>query len=219
MAKRSKRKRRQRALARKQEARATKSTGTAVSSYWPFLHSGQTSVDIIRSKWGAAIAYTEVHQINICVTTLVSAIAGLKWELVDFGAGADKDGDVVATSDDMFPKHPLVLAMRAFRQENGQSLLSTIMFDRTLYGEVFLERTLEIEDNAFSHKTLDWLNPLGVAVEVDQTGITYFRYGWAQEYSPIPVEKVAYLHTRNPFDDFIGYSRVMAAMAKINIER
>ena len=218
MAKRSKRKRRQQAQARKQQAAKT----ATVNESWPFAltaNLNQDATDLTRTKWGAAMAYAQVHQINICVTILVNAIAGLKWNIRHFGLGASDEGDIIASSVDQFPKHPFVRALRNFRIENGLSLLATIMFDRTLYGEVFLEKSLEIEDNHFSVKSIDWLNPLGVSVEYDNTGVTHFRYGWAQQYISLPANKVAYLHTRDPFNDFVGYSRVMAVMAKINVER
>ena len=218
MSRKSKRKqkRKQRALARKQKSAAKSLT---YGNSWSYPTAISQSVDINRNKWGAAIAYAQVHQINICTAILVNSISGLRWDLVNFGVGSGDDGKVVASSEDQFPKTPFMLAMRDFRHQNGQSLLSTIMFDRTVYGEVFLERTREIEGNHFGHKTLDWLNPLGVTVEVDRTGIISFRYGWQQDYFPIAPGKVAYQHTRNPFDDFTGYSRVMAVMAKINVER
>ena len=188
---------------------------------WAAPFFSQESVDLSRTKLGAAIAYTQVHQINICVKILVDALAGLRWEIVNFQGRSqnDEDGVVVASSDDAVPRHALSMAFRDFRVTNGFSFISALMFDRTVYGEFFIEKCTDTGDLFFGYKTLEWLNPLGVNIEWDQTGITWFRYGWDMRYINIPPHKVAYTHTRNPLNDYTGYSRVQAAMAKINIER
>lgn len=177
-----------------------------------------------RTKWGASLAYLEVHQIHVCVSLIVNMVAGLKWTIKSYHGkdahGKDaEEGGIIASSDDIFPRHDFAFAMRDFRARESQSLIYAIAYDRTMYGEVYIEKSTDTDHYFFGNKTLDWLNPLGVSRNVINGRIVDFMYGWDSEFVRIPPIKMAYMHTRHPHDDNAGYSRVMAAMSKTNIER
>lgn len=188
--------------------------GSSVNKWWPTSMANTTGVDLTMTKWGAAIAYLTVHQIHVCVNIFINQLNQVPWRIVRVNPDEAEEDTVLCSSRDDLPTHDFHQAMRDFRRENGQSLLATMMFDRMVYGQVFLERT----GGFFGGRGLEWLNPLGVTLVVERGELTGFRYGWDQQYFTIEPKRIAYNHLRHPFDDYEGYSRVMAAMQKVNIE-
>lgn len=201
--------------------KSQKSEGKTPFGSWPaFLGDswGRTAhgdVSLSSTNWGAAFAYLLTEQVHICVDILVNAIKGMPWKIVQVTPDPNDDNIIISNSNDDLPRHSFHLAMRDFRRQEGQSFLGTLMFDYTLYGEIYIERS----GGFFDEIELNWLNPLGMQRNVINGQLIDFRYGWDSQYEEIQPNHVAYYHTRHPFDDFAGYSKVMAVMSKINIAR
>jgi phage portal protein BeeE len=187
---------------------------------WDYLPLGfySPNQDITFSKAGAAAAYSTVYEVNACVQSISDGIDLLGWNINRYpdGIRRGEKGEPAANRDDLEPRHDLADAFNRFRAENDMGFLVTAAIDYLLYGEVYFER---LENNFGSNKSLEWLNPLGMSVDDTQGRITWFRYGWNAEYVQIPPERVAYLHNRNPNNDFVGLPTCLTVMNEINIAR
>lgn len=191
---------------------------------WPGVYPlgfGGGNQDLLVSKAGAAAAYCLVPEVHNCVSSIVGAVESLPWDIRRYPNGLRREngrsvqGDIIASDDDLQTRHPLQRALRRFQQNNNFSLIGTMVFDYELYGEV----ALEIAANVFGQNSIiEWLNPLGVQVFATHD-IQAIRYGWNTTFISYAPDEVAYLHNRNPQDDFTGYPKVLAAMDKINIVR
>lgn len=179
------------------------------------------NADITRNKAGAAAAFCYVPEVNNCISSIVGGIESLPWDIKRYPQGKRRangkrtEAQILASDDDLQTAHPLQAAFRRFHGRNNFSLLSTMALDYTLYGEVFLEIA---RNEYWSNELIEWLNPLGVQVLTNRR-IEYFRYGWSNTFITYGADEVAYLHNRNPQDDFTGYPSVLAAMDKVNITR
>lgn len=177
---------------------------------------GGQNMDIIFNKGGAAAAFTTIYEVNACVRAVSQAINGLNWNIKHYpdGVTQNEQGEIIGNRGDLKPRHPLAAAFQKFQLVNSMSFLETIALDYELYGEVFIERV----DNIFGrNNSLEWLNPLGIQVDYHTGEIVQFRYGWNMDYLRIPVERVAYLHNRNPNNDFIGLPKPLVILNKLNI--
>ena len=108
----------------------------------------------------------------------------------------------------MQKRHPLQLAFNRFQDVNGFNFLGTIALDYLLYGEVYLE----VATNPWGRNgIIEWLNPLGVSVFYTRR-IEAFRYGWNSAFITYRPDDIAYLHNRNPENDYLGYPQVLAVL-------
>ncbi len=180
---------------------------------------GFPSGDLERSKAGAAASYAFVSEVHNCISSLVSGIKNLPWEIRRYEEGVRKkpgeqiESIVLASSNDLQVRHPMQKAFVQFQIDNDFGLLETMAFDYKLYGMV----ALEVVDNIFGYNAkIEWLNPLGFDVFAIQE-IEHFRYGWNNRYVTYDPEEISYIHNRNVYDDFTAYPEVLAALDKINI--
>lgn len=198
--------------------KSKKSVGTAnLLDVFPLGFVGNDQ-DITFSKAGAAAAFTSVYEVNACIQSITSGIDLLDWNIVHYADGIRRGekGDIIANRNDLQPRHVLPEAFWNFQFENKMSFLHTASTDYLLYGEFYIER---VENGFGQNKSLEWLNPLGVQVDYHSGQIDYFRYGWNMEYINIPSERVAYLHNRNPSNDFVGLPIALTVLDEINIAR
>jgi len=209
----------QKIFKRGKQSQPQKNWGTSTHLY-PLGFSTNDS-DIQYSKQGAAASFAFVPEVNNSISSIVSAVSLLEWNIVKYPLGLRRengrvvDGEVLASSSDLQKRHPFQRALTKFQTDNGFSLLSTIALDYTLYGEI----VLEVATNQFdSNPVIEWLNPLGVSVFATNE-IEWFQYGWNQSFVRILPSDVAYIHNRNTFNDFVGYPQVLAVLDEVNIKR
>lgn len=189
-------------------------------SYYP-LGFGSANEDITYSKAGAAAAYCYVPEVNNAISSIVGGIESLPWDIVRYPEGRRRqnrrriEGDVIASDNDLQINHPFQRAVKRFHHRNNFGLISTIALDYTLYGEVFLEIA---RNQYWADELIEWLNPLGVQISTYR-GIEHFRYGWNTTFVTYSPDEIAYLHNRNPQNDFEGYPPVLAVLNKVNISR
>ena len=185
-----------------------------------FGFSGENQ-DIMHSKAGAAAAYRLVPEVNNSISSIVGGVESLPWDIKRYPSGKRREngqqveGEILASNDDLQTNHPMHQALRRFQRANNFSLIGTMALDYTLYGEVVLEIA---RNDYWSNEIIEWLNPLGVQVFA-QSRVEQFRYGWNTTFATLYPDEVAYLHNRNPQDDFTGYPQVLAVLDKVNVAR
>lgn len=209
--------------ARQRVKRIPAVTANNVKSYpspdWYPLGFGFTgnNSDLTYSKAGAAGAFTFEPAVNGSVQSISGSINLLDWNICLYpnGLREEKDKEVIASKGDLQNRHPLQRAMRQFYTEHEQPFLETVAYDYLLFGEVYFERCM---NEWGGNRSLERLNPLGVQVFYLQE-IEYFRYGWNRVFVNIPPEKVAYMHSYNPSNDFLGLPPPLVIMNDVNIAR
>jgi phage portal protein BeeE/2'-5' RNA ligase len=183
--------------------------------------SGELTFD----KYGAAIAYMSVPAVNRAVNLIADSVDALPYKIVRNETSDKTKDETIAESSDPHPRHPLLKALRDGHNESKQSLIWLSMFSLLTYGENFLEpkpiALLHGDIPVMPYVGLGWLNALAMTVMVSGGKINSYQYtypggGGSHRFDP---SRVVYDHTRNPFDDFRGLSKVVVAMSKVNILR
>lgn len=210
---------------RKQEAAAKAQVSAAKNigfDTWPGLYglSGLTyeNQDLSRSKSGAALSYQTVIAVRRAVDLIANALLSMDWNILR-NPGYDRaDDEIVASSEDVKPRHALQWAFQRHRRAYGLNPLRVIAADYQLYGEVYLQKlSSPVSGGARSVKRL---NPLGVTWTKVNGEIVRFSYAWDGEsaYSLSP-DEVAYWHSLHPADDERGLGVVASALDQVNIKR
>lgn len=177
--------------------------------------SGELSLD----KWGAAMAYCTVPDVNRAVDLLCNSIDSLPFKLIYNATDDKKNDETIAESTDPRPRHKLIEAFRDVNNENAQSFMWESMYSLLVFGENFIEPLYS--RLSMSCTGLNMLNPLGVQVIVAGGRIMSFMYtlpggGGTETFQEW---ELVYDKTKNPFDKFRGLSKVAVTMTKVNILR
>lgn len=171
--------------------------------------------NLTTTPWGAATAYQIVPEVSRAQNIRADAIGSLPWHIVRPVEG--KPDEVIAKSDDSYPKHPLAKALQNVVQYNNKSLISLMEYSDTMTGEIYIQKTFDERQG----KGLYWMNPLGAMPFIVAGEITHYQYtqqygGGTQDLKPY---EVAYYHNFNPYNDFRGWGKTQAVMQKVNIAR
>lgn len=217
MSKRHRKKQRQ-----QQRANLPAAQKTEYGTFWGpgttgvFTGGGVTgrNTNLSRTEWGAATAYQIVPEVNRAITLRSAAISALNWEIVKRGDNG-KD-EILCTSEETDPHHPLARAFNATYDYSNQSLIALMCYSHDLVGEVYVQKTWTPE----SGRGLFWLNPLGTE-PIIAGDIKYFMYtamdgGISEQLKP---REVAYYHNRNPYSNFRGQGLTQVVMKKVNMAR
>lgn len=192
-----------------------------LAPYWINSVSGRSG-DLTHDKAGAVAAYAYVGHVHSATQICVNAATALNWSIYRYNSADPEQGVELASSRDVTVRHPLQAAMLDYRKRSGVGFLRRVFFSWTLFDAVFVER---LKNEYGFVRGLEWLNPLSVEFDThmggDQRGqIRLYRYsdqyGGYDSYTP---DQIAYGHGENPLDDLRGYSRLMAAMDAVNIDR
>lgn len=177
--------------------------------------SGELSYD----KYGAAMAYCTVPDVNRAVDLICNAIDSLPFKLIYNDTDDKKNDQTIAESTDPRPRHKLLEAFREVNNENAQSFMWESMYSLLVFGENFIEPLYS--KLSMQCTGLNMLNALGVNVIVAGGRILSFNYtlpggGGTETFEDW---ELVYDKTKNPFDKFRGLSKVAVTMTKVNILR
>jgi len=187
---------------------------------WPVWAGSTTyqNADLARTSAGSALAYQTVIAVRRAVDLIGNALNGMGWVILR-NAGYDRsDDEVVASSEDVRPRHPLQWAFQHHRRHFNTPILRAIASDYQLYGEVYCHKLQSpIKDGL---RIIRRLNPLGVMpYEINGT-IDHYSYSWdGQSMSLLQPDEVAYWHSFHPARDLRGLGVPTSAMDIINIKR
>lgn len=213
-------------MSKRKHKRNTPAAAKADTNYGTFWGAGTSgswmgggvvgrNTNLSRTEWGAATAYQIMPEVNRAMNLRADALGSLPWHVLTLDANGKEQ--IMATSEDAIPRHPLAKAFADTYHYANRSLISLMCYSHDLSGEVFIQKTFTPETG----RGLFWLNPLGTEPIISGGAITNFQYssitgGVSEMLQP---KEVAYYHTWNPYNDHRGQGLTQVVMQKINMAR
>ncbi len=171
--------------------------------------------DFGRDDWGRSEAYKLVGIVNRCIDVIANTVNSIPWNIV---RKRGKEKEVVSSSEEQSPTHPLAQAINAVYKEQGIAFMKLLIYSRLQFGETYVEK---VQNMYGGRRRMVYLNPYWTEPDTGTGKITLFRYGakngQAQEILYPP--QVAYEHTYNPTDNLRGLPKLDAAMFDVNTSR
>lgn len=168
--------------------------------------------DLLRTKYGAAIAFQIVSPVYRAVTLRADVVGRTPWQIL-------RGDEVIARSTDSRPEHPFAQAILNSRQHYSEGLFYLWQMSLSLFGESFFEVAKNRHSYLDVSKGIKWLNPLGMTI-LDATGrIEGFQYSANNATVRYATDELVFDRYINPLDDHRGHSPTFAAMAKSNVEQ
>lgn len=193
-----------------QPARKSWYPGNALYGGWD-LNTAYRYRDLPNTPYGVATAVTASVEAFGCIQVRSSKVGSMPWQIT-----RRSDGEVIAKSTDIEPRHPLGRAIQDARRQLGGSLFGYWEYWLCIHGEAYLEPTR----NPIGFTTgLTILDPLYMQVVAPLNIITGYRYSGVGGSVQFDSHEIVYHKYKHPYDPIRGLSPMEVALQWANIDR